>query len=565
MEDVTIESLIAQRRVVTTADLIAPANDYMVVGVYQKGTNPMKGDGTSYKNYVISIAELLGGGSVYTASNGITLVGNDFQLTSNNISQFTNDSGYLTATTVANVAWKLDGNTVGSEKFLGTIDNFALPFRVNNNEVARFTTDGPELTRLYINANTNLHGSNAGIQYSTTFANRAQLRTNAYGNHTGVAGVTGFKSRGATVGSLASVVAGDTLFRITAIGVSGDNASLNLAALVDLKVSPGGVFPAYVATDFTIDLMNLAGVRSQKLILNSEGNLGIGISTPISKLQVDGPIGGTTILGPVLDNLGGWTHLITVSGGNGISILESGGSTNVLANHRVDITGGDGGHINVYNNLGVQKILINGAVGSNKLIVQNDAATGGLEVQADGDVIAYQNLGVGIALPTVKLHVKGVVDYAGNPIIRIENLSNTAYATINDDGNMYISSNQYTGIQWQVNGAMVTQIITTGADIAKQRLPTDYTFTRNADDFILGGKSGNNWFFQAASNTAITPTSKVDIEGENAYDQLRLRKTFTPANSADANGNVGDFAWDTGFVYIKVTGLGWTRAALATF
>lgn len=97
MEDVTIESLIAQRRVVTTADLIAPANDYMVVGVYQKGTNPMKGDGTSYKNYVISIAELLGGGSVYTASNGITLVGNDFQLTSNNISQFTNDSGYLTA------------------------------------------------------------------------------------------------------------------------------------------------------------------------------------------------------------------------------------------------------------------------------------------------------------------------------------------------------------------------------------------------------------------------------------------------------------------------------------
>ena len=142
MEDTTIESLIAQRRVVTTADLLNPTNDYMVVGVYQNGTNKSKGDGTSYKNYVISIAELLGGGSAYTASNGIALIGNDFQLASQNISQFVNNSGYLTAATIGNFGWALDGNTVGSEKFLGTIDNFALPFRTNNIEVARFTTSG---------------------------------------------------------------------------------------------------------------------------------------------------------------------------------------------------------------------------------------------------------------------------------------------------------------------------------------------------------------------------------------------------------------------------------------
>ena len=89
-----------------------------------------------------------------------------------------------------------------------------------------------------------------------------------------------------------------------------------------------------------------------------------------------------------------------------------------------------------------------------------------------------------------------------------------AYTTINDDGNIYISSNQYTGVQWQVNGAIVTQIITTGADIAKQRLPTNYTFTRKNDDFILGGKSGVNWFFQAANNTAISPSAKVHIQAE---------------------------------------------------
>jgi len=172
-------------------------------------------------------------------------------------------------------AWVLNGNTNGVEKYIGTNDNYALPFRVNNNEVARFTTDGAGLTRLYINANTNLHGSNAGIQYSTTFANRAQLRTNAYGNHTGVPGITGFKSRGATVGSTQSVLAGDTLFRITAIGISGDNSSLNLAAFIDVKVPTGGVFSSYVATDFTVDLMNLAGVRSEKFKVTSEGNIKI--------------------------------------------------------------------------------------------------------------------------------------------------------------------------------------------------------------------------------------------------------------------------------------------------
>jgi hypothetical protein len=123
MEDTTIESLIAQKRVVKKTDLLDPTNDYIVVGVYQNGTNKSKGDGTSYKNYVISIAELLGG---YTASNGIVLIGNDFQLASG----------------VNSKVWAPNGNTFGSEKFLGTIDNFALPFRVNNNEVARFTTAG---------------------------------------------------------------------------------------------------------------------------------------------------------------------------------------------------------------------------------------------------------------------------------------------------------------------------------------------------------------------------------------------------------------------------------------
>lgn len=51
------------------------------------------GDGTTQ----LSSLSFLGGSTVYTGSNGITLVGNDFQFTTHNISQFTNDSGYITS------------------------------------------------------------------------------------------------------------------------------------------------------------------------------------------------------------------------------------------------------------------------------------------------------------------------------------------------------------------------------------------------------------------------------------------------------------------------------------
>lgn len=75
------------------------------------------------------------------------------------------------------------------------------------------------------------------------------------------------------------------------------------------------------------------------------------------------------------------------------------------------------------------------------------------------------------------------------------------------------------------------------------------------------------------------PTSKVHVGANLAYDpnpnpnggtlffgcqQLRLRTTYTPTGSADANGNVGDTAWDDNYFYIK-TSVGWKRAALAAY
>jgi hypothetical protein len=61
-----------------------------------------------------------------------------------------------------------------------------------------------------------------------------------------------------------------------------------------------------------------------------------------------------------------------------------------------------------------------------------------------------------------------------------------------------------------------------------------------------------------------SPTAKLDVEGDTGYDQIRMRTSYTPTDSTDANGNVGDIAWDESYVYIKTSG-GWKRAALSTF
>lgn len=93
-----IQALIAQGLITDVAS-VDPNKAYVAVGVYQPGNRQIGSAGNAYPLYAISVAELLAGtGSVYTASNGISLVGNDFQFTSQNVSQFINDANYIAGT-----------------------------------------------------------------------------------------------------------------------------------------------------------------------------------------------------------------------------------------------------------------------------------------------------------------------------------------------------------------------------------------------------------------------------------------------------------------------------------
>lgn len=56
------------------------------------------------------------------------------------------------------------------------------------------------------------------------------------------------------------------------------------------------------------------------------------------------------------------------------------------------------------------------------------------------------------------------------------------------------------------------------------------------------------------------PATKLDVDD----DSIRIRNSFTPASSSSP-GNVGEIAWDNGFVYICVAPNTWKRAELASW
>lgn len=162
--------------------------------------------------------------------------------------------------------------------------------------------------------------SNAGIQHSSDFANRAGYRANQFGANAGIPGVVGFKSRGA-IGTLVSVLAGDVLWRATAIGVAPDNASIPLAGSVSINAAtplpPAG---NYVPTDFEVALVSLAGpINSRRpvFVVDSEGVLHV-------------KEGANAMAG------------VAVTGAGGTIVVPN---TRITANTRILLTAQDGGAV----------------------------------------------------------------------------------------------------------------------------------------------------------------------------------------------------------------------------
>lgn len=85
--------------------------------------------------------------------------------------------------------------------------------------------------------------------------------------------------------------------------------------------------------------------------------------------------------------------------------------------------------------------------------------------------------------------------------------------------------------------------------------PTTHLLSSNLNSWLA---IGSTLFLGIGTDT---PLSKVDIIATNGYSQLRMRTTYTPSSTTDANGNTGDFAYDSTYLYLK-TATGWGRLLL---
>ncbi len=232
--------------------------------------------------------------------------------------------------------WALDGNTVGAIKWLGTIDNFELPFRTNSVERLRLKTNGAvwqtmasttntafgnnTATAVTSATNTTLVGNGAGAAI-TTVANNTLVGHNAGTAITGAGNTfVGATAGDAVVGGTNNVGLGLDAGSATTSG--GSNAFLGQAAGATNTTGSNNTFVGQGADASANNFSNataigsgaIAGATNALVLGNASANVGIGINAPAQRLHVNGTNGTPNVR---LTSLGGTGVRMVVADANG--------------------------------------------------------------------------------------------------------------------------------------------------------------------------------------------------------------------------------------------------------
>lgn len=356
-----IQALIAQGLITDVAS-VDPNKAYVAVGVYQPGNRQSGPAGNAYPSYAMPISEFLAAGGVYTASNGISLVGNDFQLSSILISQFTNDTGYITSgggTTdldpVISQTNVVPGSPVSGDRYLAGTTPGA-PWIANSIEEwngASWVTTAPVLD---------------DVVFITSTLSTLRYNGSAWVPYVGTAVLN----------------QGNTTTSALVIGT-------NTAQALVFKTN---------------------NIESARVLIN--GNWGIGTTTPAEKLHVHtNGFPQNIIFSSEHDS-----SSLTLNTGSG-GFIGSGGSTITLQTNSVS-TG------QFYSNTSVGATFVTSLGGYSLVLSNGSAQAIGLGVSGNNIAFntggtekmildgVTGNLGIGAGLPTSKLQVVGLPTYADN-------------------------------------------------------------------------------------------------------------------------------------------------------
>jgi hypothetical protein len=152
-------------------------------------------------------------------------------------------------------------------------------------------------------------------------------------------------------------------------------------------------------------------------------------------------------------------------------------------------------------------------------------------------------------------------------VMTIKNNGRVGIGTKSPANQLHVkSANTSCGIEVESNLTDGIAALVLANDARAWTLTTEGSF---GDGFMITdpGVGYRALFIDTNHNMGISttaPTARLDVNGATGYNQVRMRTSYTPTSTADANGNVGDMAWDASYVYVK-TAAGWKRAALGTW
>jgi hypothetical protein len=291
------------------------------------------------------------------------------------------------------------------------------------------------------------------------------------------------------------------------------------------------------------------------------GNVGIGTESPAAKLTVNGAIlrDGSTMYGSNADthiNLGTSSYtgtngqdysFATVSGGygneaSGVSAVVGGGYFNTASGDYASVPGGRNNDASGDDSFAAGR---RARANHNGTFVWADSINQEFHSTDNNQFLirASGGVGIGTSSPSAssQLHVKNSTKAVGGlfETSRISSDTNALQvqaetSNTGDNRGIFISaSNSGSGDAYSI-------------------------YSTNSEGMMYhAGKVG-------IGSGITSPTAKLDVNGPTGYDQLRLRTSFTPTDTSDSHGNVGDIAWDDSYIYVK-TSAGWKRTALSTF
>ncbi len=302
---------------------------------------------------------------------------------------------------------------------------------------------------------------------------------------------------------------------------------------------------------------NPDGTLTERMRIDHDGNVGIGTPDPINKLQIDGDVR----IGLITDDDGsteGYGNKLYFSGGDDWGEIDG-------LNH--DSDNSDELSIARYNvGSDDSELRINiGDEGGDRLVVGRHNCCGPLaglwqtflRVGGDGKV------GINTFNPSGTLHVQSGLTNSSDSIFLVATSGNVGIGQENPDQKLVVNGGILAG-----NG--FPQPVGSGN--------AGYSFIGdgNYDTGIFSDEDGVLCIYNQSGRTLLTntennigigiddPTAKIDINNPAGFGQLRLRNSYTPDDTSDPNGNIGDISWDDNYFYVK-TNAGWKRTALGTW